>query len=64
MQVFRNLGEISQRLGPTVVSIGNFDGVHLGHRFILDQLRQSAAARSLAVRSGYLRSSPVALSAS
>jgi riboflavin kinase / FMN adenylyltransferase len=47
MQVFRNIGEIPRSLGPSVVSIGNFDGVHVGHQFILDKLRRSAAARSL-----------------
>ena len=47
MDVFRNLGEIPPLLGPTVVSIGNFDGVHVGHRFILDRVKQSARARSL-----------------
>ncbi len=46
MEVFRSLEQIPKQFGPTVVSIGNFDGVHLGHQFILEQLRASAAARS------------------
>ena len=33
----------------TVVSIGNFDGVHLGHRRILQQARQIARERHLKV---------------
>lgn len=33
---------------PSVVTIGNFDGVHLGHRFLLEQARGLARERSLA----------------
>ena len=47
MQVFRHAGEIARSLGPSVVSIGNFDGVHVGHQYILDKLRKRAEARSL-----------------
>jgi riboflavin kinase/FMN adenylyltransferase len=45
MRVFRSPSEIPADFGSTVVSIGNFDGVHVGHQFVIDQLKQSAAAR-------------------
>ena len=34
---WRSLGEIPADLGRTVVTIGNFDGVHLGHRTVLSR---------------------------
>jgi riboflavin kinase/FMN adenylyltransferase len=46
--VFRSLSEIPARFGPSVVSVGNFDGVHLGHREILDAV--TAEARSMRAR--------------
>lgn len=45
MYVFRTPSEIPSDFGSTVVSIGNFDGVHRGHRFVIDKMRASAAAR-------------------
>jgi riboflavin kinase / FMN adenylyltransferase len=47
MRVFRNLGEIPSGFGPTVASVGNFDGVHRGHCEILEHLVRSATERSL-----------------
>lgn len=32
--------------GPTILTIGNFDGVHRGHRKILDRVRRVASERS------------------
>ncbi len=45
MRVFRSLAEIPASMGRTVVAIGNFDGVHLGHAAILADARQRAKAR-------------------
>ena len=33
--------------GPTAIALGNFDGVHLGHRRILEQLKARAAQEGL-----------------
>ncbi|MGA9063280.1 MAG: bifunctional riboflavin kinase/FAD synthetase [Terracidiphilus sp.] len=33
--VFRSIAEVPAGFGPTVAAVGNFDGVHLGHREIL-----------------------------
>lgn len=49
MQIWRSLEEIPSDLGPTVVVIGNFDGVHLGHRHVVNRARETAAEQSLAV---------------
>ena len=49
MQIWRSLGEVPPDLGPTVVVIGNFDGVHLGHRHVLARARGLADQRDLPV---------------
>ena len=36
--------EIPGDLGPTIVSVGNFDGVHCGHRQVLKEVVQRACA--------------------
>lgn len=46
--VFRSLAEIPAGFGPAVVAVGNFDGVHLGHRKILAAV--TAEARSVRAR--------------
>jgi riboflavin kinase / FMN adenylyltransferase len=50
--VYRSLAEIPADFGPTVAAVGNFDGVHLGHREILSGAIQEArgrGARALAI---------------
>lgn len=42
--VFRGLAEVPEGFGPSVASIGNFDGVHVGHREILNAVQAEARA--------------------
>jgi riboflavin kinase/FMN adenylyltransferase len=42
VQIWRAFDDVPADLGPTVVTIGNFDGVHLGHRHVLAQARTTA----------------------
>ncbi len=42
MRIFRSLEEIPSGFGPTIVSVGNFDGVHVGHRHVLRQVIERA----------------------
>ena len=46
MQIFRSLEEIPKDFGATVAAIGNFDGVHRGHRYVLGQVLERARGRS------------------
>lgn len=43
-RVFRSLEEAAGAFGPCAVTIGNFDGVHLGHRTLIRQTQQIARA--------------------
>ena len=49
MQIWRSLDEVPADLGRTVVVIGNFDGVHLGHQHVLARAREVADRDGAAV---------------
>lgn len=52
MRVFRQLDEVPADWTPTVLSIGNFDGVHRGHQHVLGMVVERArtlVAKSVAV---------------
>jgi riboflavin kinase/FMN adenylyltransferase len=42
MQIFRSLEEIPANFGPTVVSVGNFDGVHRAHQEVVRHMAERA----------------------
>ena len=45
MHVFRHLTEIPSDFAPTLVSVGNFDGVHRAHQCVLQEIVTRAARR-------------------
>ena len=49
MNVFRHLEDIPADLGRSVVSVGNFDGVHRAHRHVLNEI--GARARQIDAKS-------------
>ncbi|MGA8087575.1 MAG: bifunctional riboflavin kinase/FAD synthetase [Terracidiphilus sp.] len=46
-RVFHSLDEVPRDFGPSIAAIGNFDGVHRGHRQILRTVAAEAEARGM-----------------
>jgi riboflavin kinase / FMN adenylyltransferase len=42
MKIFRSLEEVPADLGPAIVTVGNFDGVHCGHQHVLREVVRRA----------------------
>jgi riboflavin kinase/FMN adenylyltransferase len=49
MQIFRQLAEVPSNYGPSIATIGNFDGVHRGHQWVISEV--VARARTLGIPS-------------
>ncbi|PWC03203.1 bifunctional riboflavin kinase/FAD synthetase [Agromyces badenianii] len=47
MKTFKGLGAVPAGIGPSVVTIGKFDGVHRGHRAVIEHARRLADERRL-----------------
>lgn len=47
MRVFHSPGEVPAAFGPSVVTIGNFDGLHAGHRRIMRRVVAIAREKNL-----------------
>src|ERR1017187_3660849 len=45
MRIYRSLAGLPSDFGPCALTIGNFDGVHVGHRRILRRVKEIASER-------------------
>jgi riboflavin kinase/FMN adenylyltransferase len=59
--VFRDPAEVPEGFGPSVVAIGKFDGVHSGHRAVIDRARVDAAEAGARVVAVTFDRNPLAL---
>ncbi len=61
MRIWRSLDDVPDDLGRTVVVIGNFDGVHLGHRHVVRRARELADRDGLRVIAATFDPHPMAV---
>ena len=61
MRLWRSLDEVPADLGRTVVVIGNFDGVHLGHQGVVRRARELADRDGLSVVAATFDPHPMAV---
>lgn len=59
--VFRRPEDVPEGFGPSVVAIGKFDGVHAGHRAIIERAQVDAADRGARVVAVTFDRNPLAL---
>ena len=45
MTVIRDLKELNKNYPYPIITIGNFDGVHLGHQALFDKIKSEAVAK-------------------
>jgi riboflavin kinase / FMN adenylyltransferase len=58
---YDGLAALPKDMGPTVATVGMFDGVHRGHRALLDRVASEAAARGVAAAAVTFARHPLAV---
>jgi len=61
VEIYRGLDEVPTGYGPSAVTIGKFDGVHTGHRMIIDTVLAQARDRGIASVAVTFDRNPLAL---